>query len=113
MKNLSMKYEEEKDIKAILGIPPNKIQIREVNSLGGGGNQNIRKELTLGRLRDNRIPAGTRLKLLKNQQMLLGKGAYGLKNNPYESLNTTQTVDEHDYSRGNRGHGISSDKSRV
>lgn len=62
LKQLNFKHTEEKDIKNMLGIPQPKIQIREVTGLGGGGNQNIRKEITLGRLENNRIPPGLRLK---------------------------------------------------
>lgn len=64
LRKLNFHRNEEHDIKALLGIPQpkQKLQIREVNSLGGGGNQNIRKEITLGRLEDSRIPPSIRLK---------------------------------------------------
>ena len=63
-----------------------------MTGLGGGGNQNIRKEITLGRLEDSRIPPAIRLKQLKNQNYI--RKQINL-NNPYgrESQNTTQTND--------------------
>lgn len=65
---LDLQKYEEQDIKALLGIPQPKLRMREVNSLGGGGNINIRKEINLGRLEDNRIPPAIRLKQIKNRQ---------------------------------------------
>ena len=96
LKQLNFQRTEESDIKVLLGIPQPKIHIREANGLGGGGNHLVRKEITLGRLENSRIPAGVRLKQLKNQKQLQGRLG-GVANNPYSSLNTTATHDDADH----------------